>query len=1079
MRHALLLLPASIALLLPAHAGSGRPDASGTAWTDSLEPNGPPHRWIGTSGATHLPIAPNGTQSVDLPFSFTWYGTAYDRVHVAEDGALWFSTPPSSTPSCPGTDPALTGAAVFWSNLDAPTVTTQTLGTYPTRTFVVSWEAFTVPGATGTGRVQAWFLEGRGELAVVLDDVDVGVTAFDSGRGGFVGAMGSHAGAVAGLPWSCRAAFASGTSVWFGQADQRPARARVFTDELGAPWATEVDLAAGGSALASGDINGDGHDDIVLGSPSVGGGQASVVFLPHDDRGDLATSDADTVIQWSSGATYFAQALALGDLDGDGHLDLAGGAPEDDAAGMSAGSVSVFDDLVLGGTRSRSDASRIWLGDATAQGRLGRAIAAGDLDGDGYDDLVIGAPTTDVGADVDIGAAWTVYGGATLPASGTIATIGRSVDGVVVGGSLGRSVAIADLADDGTLDVILGAPLATVGGASSTGLVYVLPALDLPGATSVAGAVTLAGASSGGRFGTTLIAGAFAGAGADLAVSAPNHDTVGYTGTDHGSVYIVPGGSLAGAAAGTTLTATPSIEGTYRSGRLGSAMSRADTDADGTDDLIVGAPNAAVAAGGAGAAYVFAGLAGGFTAHPLDLDADQILVATNAGASFGAALATTVDGERATTWLGAPGDTLARTGEGLIYSHRHAPDFADRDSDGFVDAQVGGNDCDDDRSAANPGRTEVAANGVDDDCDGWIDDAVRVRLESDEWDWDVDERRGTPAGTWGFEDLGDGTSVTTTGPFTFARALLTDDLVYGAVPVDTLGARVAPGDDADLTFASPVRGLSFQILDPDGTLTFSAYGPTGTLLASWSLDLAGDDRPAGSFVGLTFNSDVARLVIRSGSDGIGLDALRPLLASASDDDGDGVTEDGGDCDDTDASVRPGADEVLANAIDDDCDGIVDAGDLRTWSDPTAWAAAVSLDVTDVIDFETLADGADVGTTYAARGVAFADATARADVDGAAPNGVRAAQGGALLDADFAEHQPGVAFTLLDAEDPVSLTLWSDGVVVYTSTLAAGTAFVGLDPDMAFDGLSLGSVGTFGIDDLTFSALGLDDADGDG
>jgi hypothetical protein len=638
---------------------------------------------------------------------------------------------------------------------------------------------------------------------------------------------------------------------------------------------------------------------------------------------------------------------------------------------------------------------------------------------------------------------------------------------------------VADLGDDGVLDVLLGAPYHSSGSMTSIGAVLVYEADDaLAGATPVA-AVIVEGDQAGARLGTAIAAGDLRGTGTDVVIGAPFRNNTTLSGGDHGAAYLMDGATLHAAGAGTAVALGPAIEGTYASGRLGLAIAIGDTDGDGHDDLVVAAPNASVATAGGGAAYVFGGFdAAGLATYAFDTEATQRILGVNVGAELGAAAAVARDADGTTTWLGAPGDTFTHEGEGVAYGFRHGTDFADADGDGFVDSAVGGNDCDDDDAGTLPGGSEVAANGRDDDCDGWIDGIVRVRLETTDWEWDVESRSGTVAGTWGFEGLGDGTSVTGTGPFSFADALVADDLVYGAGPVDDLGGRVPSTSDADITFSEPVMGLSFRLLDAGSAPTLRAYDSDDTLLVTWTVDVSADDVPGGSYVGLTFARAVSRLVISSGGDGIGLDELTPLLASATDDDGDGWTDDEGDCDDGDPTRNPDATELLGNAIDDDCDGIVDAGDLHTWGTLSEWTLATTLTDVTAIDFEVLADGASVDSTYASVGMLADGAIARSDVDGTAPVGVRAATGTAMS-LVFAERQPGVAFTLLDAEDPVDVVAYVDGVEAYTLTLPATDGFVGLVFDLPVDELVLGSAGTFGIDDVRFGALGLDDADGDG
>ena len=101
-----------------------------------------------------------------------------------------------------------------------------------------------------------------------------------------------------------------------------------------------------------------------------------------------------------------------------------------------------------------------------------------------------------------------------------------------------------------------------------------------------------------------------------------------------------------------------------------------------------------------------------------------------------------------------------RSAAGEVYRWELVPDFPDVDEDGFVDAAVGGLDCDDSDADAWPTNPEVAGNLVDDDCDGWIDDLVILRGDLDHWRYDTALELGTTdADAFGFEAAADGDDV--------------------------------------------------------------------------------------------------------------------------------------------------------------------------------------------------------------------------------------------------------------------------------------------------------------------------------
>jgi hypothetical protein len=411
----------------------------------------------------------------------------------------------------------------------------------------------------------------------------------------------------------------------------------------------------------------DGRADVAVGAPLDDAGGAGT------DRGRVyvypgpLSGGPITLSGTEDGARFGFSVAALGDFNGDGRPDLAVGAPLDDGDGDTTdngdnrGRVFIF----FGGSPFPGD--MITLTGTDLGGQFGFSVArAGDVDGNGSDDLIVGAPFESAGG-TERGRAHLFLGGAS-PAPTPALIFSGSEDF----GLFGFSVSTAGLLNnDGFFDWMVGVPGDDNDGDTSSnsgqdrGRVFVYHGSSFPDNTVD---LIINGSEDFGEFGTSV-------AGVldinldgtdDLLVGAPFEDGDGNTTTNAGPflgrAYLFFGSSLTGVSTLTSFSASRIFTGSEADGAFGAFVARVgDVNSGGADDFFIGAPaddgdgNATDEGEDRGRGFIY------FGGASIDTVADLTITGTEAGGRFGswAGSGGDVDGDGDRDFLvGAPGDDV-------------------------------------------------------------------------------------------------------------------------------------------------------------------------------------------------------------------------------------------------------------------------------------------------------------------------------------------------------------------------------------------------------------------------------------
>lgn len=377
---------------------------------------------------------------------------------------------------------------------------------------------------------------------------------------------------------------------------------------------------AGRSINLAGDINHDGFDDYIIGAPAAnpegvqGAGEVYIIFGGITNPASFPVANLNGINGFRvTGGTYYDETgyavSGAGDVNNDGYDDVLIGAPGADPTEdlMEAGSAYVifgrgsFSPTVNLGSLNGSDGFRI--NGIIADDRTGSSVgSAGDVNGDGFDDLIIGATDASPGGKMQAGQAFIVFGRVTYPPvfelSGLNGSNGFQVSGNDAGSNVGKTVNSAgDFNGDGYGDFLLTAGYFLTTRSLESGIVYVIfgnPSFtakfnlkDINGTNGV----QIEGIANGDNSGrAAAAAGDVNGDGRDdLIIGAP------YASDRRGEAYVVFGHDsyskslpLDGLNGTNGFRVVGNNDEGEESGEAGTAVGAADINGDGLEDVIIG-----------------------------------------------------------------------------------------------------------------------------------------------------------------------------------------------------------------------------------------------------------------------------------------------------------------------------------------------------------------------------------------------------------------------------------------------------------------------------------------------------------